>query len=44
MYETRTSEDMDPLALGSTILTRLIVLYVMGFNTPHDETHIIAAT
>ena len=33
MYETRTSEHMDPLALGSRILTRLIVLYVMGFNT-----------
>ena len=32
MYETRASEDMDPPVLGSRILTRLIVLYVMGFN------------
>ena len=32
MYETCASEDMDPPVLGSRILTRLIILYVMGFN------------
>ena len=34
MYDSDTcaSEDMDPPVLGSRILTRLIILYVMGFN------------
>ena len=33
MYDTCASEDMDPPVLGSRILTRLIILYVMGFNS-----------